>query len=337
MNYYNYDRVISYNIPVNCLFGERGVGKSFGAKKYVIKDYIKKKHKFLYLRRYEKELNSVFDPEHPFFNSSIKEIFPEHKLYTKGKKFYCDDECFGIAKRLTEAQDLKSGEYEDIKTIIIDEYPIEKNRRYYLPDEGMILMSIFDSIARNRNDIRIFILGNAVEGLEYSPLFTFFDLSLPYNNDIKLFHDNTILVQYMQNLEFRKERENTLIGKLAKGTKYFDYAINNKILDKNNNFIEKKQGSAKFSFAFIYNNETYGVWNDYHLGKVYVSKDYNKFSYAIFTLTLKDHQPNTMMINSLHKYNFWKTFIENFKLGNVYFENQKIKHNTYEAIKLYIR
>lgn len=77
-------------------------------------------------------------------------------------------------------------------------------------------MNIFDSIIRNRNDVKIFILGNAVEGIEYSPLFTFFNLSLPYNNDIKLFHDNTILVQFMKNEEFRKERENTLIGKLAK-------------------------------------------------------------------------------------------------------------------------
>ena len=72
---------------------------------------------------------------------------------------------------------------------------------------------------RNRSDVKIFILGNAVESLEYSPLFSFFGLSLPYNNDIKLFKENTILLQYMNNEEFRKERESTLIGKLAK--RYF--------------------------------------------------------------------------------------------------------------------
>lgn len=77
-------------------------------------------------------------------------------------------------------------------------------------------MNIFDSIIRNRNDVKIFILGNAVEGIEYSPLFTFFNLSLPYNNDIKLFQDNTILVQFMKNEEFRKERENTLIRQTFK-------------------------------------------------------------------------------------------------------------------------
>lgn len=82
-------------------------------------------------------------------------------------------------------------------------------------------------------------------------------------NDIKLFKDNTILVQYMRNEEFRKDRENTLIGKLSKGTAYERYAVENQILDKNNNFIEKKKGTSKFSFAFIYENEIYGVWFDY--------------------------------------------------------------------------
>lgn len=96
-----------------------------------------------------------------------------------------------------------------------------------------------------------------------------------------------------------------------------------------------KHGTSKFSFAFIYNNDTYGVWNDFNEGKIFVSFDYLKNSPFIFSMTLKDHTPNTMMFNALKKYNFWKNFIDNFKLGNVYFENQKIKHSIYELLKLY--
>ena len=174
-----------------------------------------------------------------------------------------------------------------------------------------------------------------LNGIEYCPLFSFFDLSMPYNNDIKLFKDKTILVQYMNNEEFRKDREETLIGKLAKGTKYEEYAIKNKILDKNHNFIEKKKGTSKFSFAFIYNNCYYGVWNDYQEGKIFVSLDYNKSSPYLYAMTLKDHSPSTMMFNAIKKYNFWKDFIQNYKLGNVYFENQKIKHDVYDLIKMF--
>ena len=99
--------------------------------------------------------------------------------------------------------------------------------------------------------------------------------------------------------------------------------------------MKRKNGSSKFSFGFVYNNETYGVWNNFQEGKIFVSYDYDKYSPYMFSMTLKDHTPNTLMFNSLKRYNFWKNFLENFKLGNVYFENQKIKHNVYELIKLY--
>ena len=176
---------------------------------------------------------------------------------------------------------------------------------------------------------------NATEGIEYSPLFTFFELQLPYNNEIKLFKNNTILLQYMNNEEFRNDRKNTLIGKLMEGTLYENYAMKNEILGKNKDFIEKKAGTAKFNFGFIYQNETFGVWNDYKNGKVYISEDYQKTSSFIFSFTLKDLKPNVMMISSLSRYDFWRNFVKNVKLGVVYYENQKIKHYVQEILRLY--
>ena len=199
----------------------------------------------------------------------------------------------------------------------------------------MIIAGLLDSVIRNRSNVKVFFLMNAVESLEFSPLFTFFDLKLPYNNDIKLFKENTILVQYMNNSEFRKEREQTLMGKLMKGTVYESYALKNEIIDKNTEFIDKKQGTAKFHFAFIYNNETFGVWYDYKNGKVYVSEDYDQNSSFIFSITLKDSRPNVMMISALSRYDFWKNFLNYFKMGVVYYENLKIKHYVFEIIKLY--
>lgn len=48
-----------------------------------------------------------------------------------------------------------------------------------------------------------------------------------------------------------------LLVNLLNGTKYENYALKNQILDKNNDFIEKKKGTAKFDFAFVYNNEVF--------------------------------------------------------------------------------
>lgn len=307
-------------------------GKSYGIKNYVIRKFLKKKEKFIYIRRYENELKSLFQKD---FFGDIKEAFPDISLSARNKKFYINGEVFGYAKRLTEAQDLKSSSFEDITTIVFDEYAIEKNRRYYLSNEGMIIAGLLDSIIRNRSNVKVFFLMNAVEGIEFSPLFSFFELTLPYNSDIKLFKKNTVLVQYMNNEEFRNERKETLIGRLMEGTLYEKYAFKNEILDKTRDFIEKKTGTAKFNFAFIYNKETFGVWNDYKNGKVYVSSDYLENSPFKFSITLKDSKPNVMLISALARYDFWKVFLNNLKLGIVYYENQKLKHIVYEIIKLY--
>ena len=71
------------------------------------------------------------------------------------------------------------------------------------------------------------------------------------------------------------------------------------------------------------------------IGKIYVSSDYDKSTVHIFSMTLSDHTPNTMMFNAMRKYTFWKTFLDNYKLGNVYFENQRIKHSMLELIRMF--
>ena len=47
---------------------------------------------------------------------------------------------------------------------------------------------------------------------------------------------------------FEKIENKRLFGKLAKGTLYEQYAIQNKILDKNKNFIERK---TRFKQIFV--------------------------------------------------------------------------------------
>lgn len=97
-----------------------------------------------------------------------------------------------------------------------------------------------------------------------------------------------------------------------------------------------KTGSSKFQFAIVYKDEIFGIWNDLKEGKVFVSYDYIKNTPFIFSMTLADHKPNLLMYNSMKKYSFWKLFVDNFKCGLVYFENQKIKYNMIELIKNFI-
>lgn len=62
-------------------------------------------------------------------------------------------------------------------------------------------------------NIRVFLLANSVTIT--NPYFLYFDLSLPYNNDIKTFKNGLILVQYMKNEEYREEKKKSRFGQLV--------------------------------------------------------------------------------------------------------------------------
>lgn len=71
-------------------------------------------------------------------------------------------------------------------------------------------------------------------------------------------------------------------------------------------------------------------------GKIFVSNNYVKNSPFTFALSIDDHNINTMLVNSCKNYYCWKTFIQNYKLGNVRFENMSIKASTQNMIKHFI-
>lgn len=80
-------------------------------------------------------------------------------------------------------------------------------KKYYLHDEVFVFLNLVETIARLR-DIKIFLLGNPAN-IYTNPYFLYFDLQLPYNNDIKLFKENLILLQYMKNEPYRQVKKDS--------------------------------------------------------------------------------------------------------------------------------
>ena len=73
-----------------------------------------------------------------------------------------------------------------------------------------------------------------------------------------------------------------------------------------------------------------------HYGLVFVSNDYVKNSPFTFACTTEDHSPNTLLLSSVKKYNCWKSFIDAYRMGNLRFENNKIKNIVQDLIRLII-
>ena len=329
--FYDYQRILSYNALLNFIIGERGVGKSYGAKKYVAQRFIKKHKQFVYLRRYKTELKqAMMKNGNPIFFDQIKndKSMKDHILSNKNDTMYIDGKLCGYAMPLSVANILKSSSYEEVDTIIFDEFIIDKGNYHYLQNEVIQLLDVIETVARLR-DIRVLFLGNAISIT--NPYFTFFNLSLPYNSDIKTFKDGLIVVNYIKNLKYREVKKSTRFGKLIDGTEYGKYAIDNEFLRDSKSFIRKKTKTCKFYYILVLNGKHYGVWCDYQNGLMFISNDYAPNCPVVFSINPDEHNENTLMIRCRTS-PFFKSLVEHFRMARLCFENQQIKNNVMEFL-----
>ena len=321
--FYDYQKLLSYNAMFNFIIGERGVGKTYGALKFVVNNFLNKKEQFIYLRRYKTELPSNIEK---LFGKLIKnEEFGEHELNLIKNKDSCtikvDGEIAGYCIPLSTSLILKSNDFSDVKTIIYDEFIIEKSNYHYLQNEVHHLLEFVETVGRLR-DIRVLFLGNAVQ--KANPYFNYWHLDVGYNTEYKTFKDGLILVNYIKNLEYRAAKRKSRFGRLIDGTEYGSYAIDNKFLHENQTFIEKHDGHAKFFFILRVNNQNIGIWSSTVNGKVYFSNKYDEKCPTIYTTSTDDHNENTTLIRARNS-TFLLTIIEKYRQGLVCFENQSIK------------
>lgn len=338
--YLDFNKPLSYNALLSFIITERGLGKSYGSKKYVAKHFIKKKKQFVYLRRYKTELKEAMLKNNvPIFWEQIKNDpeLKDHEFTNKKDTMYIDGELSGFAMPLSIANILKSSTYENVDTIIFDEFLIDKGSYHYLQNEVVQLLDVIETVARLR-DIRVIFLGNAISIT--NPYFTFFNLTLPYNSEVKIAkRDNDgnplIIIYYAKNQKYRDVKKASRFGQLIADTEYGKYAIDNEFLRDSKTFIRKKSKQCKFYFILVINGKHYGVWSDYKEGMIYISNDYDPNCPVKFSINHNDHDENTLLIRTRTS-PFFKSIIEHYRLARLCFENQQIKNNVMEYLVKYL-
>lgn len=181
--YYSLDNILSKNADYNIIFGERSNGKTYAALKYGIERYIKTGEQMAYIRRWREDLRGK-RAENLFANHVANGLIKEltdgkfnEVFYLSNKWFlsYYDKDknkrypdstpfCFGFC--LSEQEHEKSSSYPNVTTIVFDEF---LTRRIYLPDEFMLYMNLLSTIIRQRDNVKVFMLGNTVN--KFCPYF----------------------------------------------------------------------------------------------------------------------------------------------------------------------
>ena len=168
--YYNLGAILNENADYSIIFGERSNGKTFAVLEYALRRFIETGEQTAYVRRWREDLRgkraeSLFSAH---VNLGVIEKISNGKftgvLYNGGKWYLCNESernetpfCFGFS--LSEQEHEKSTSYPNITTICFDEFI---TRRYYLPDEFMLFMNLLSTIIRQRDNVKVFLLGNSV-------------------------------------------------------------------------------------------------------------------------------------------------------------------------------
>lgn len=328
--YISIKETLSYNCLWNYILGMRGGGKTYGSLDYGIEQYLKAKAKgikweFMYIRRYQTELDKLTTMRKGRLFKAVQAEYPEHPLKAESNILYCDNEIMGYAQPLSTASILKSDAFPYVKLIIFDEFIIDNRGTYhYLKDEVTKFLDLYETVARGR-DVVVLFLSNAVTVT--NPYFDYFHLNKPANGKIQRFgKSKEILVQNFVSPALSTMKKKSRFGQIIEGTEYSDYAYDNEWLLDNDDFIEHKTQRSTYYVTLRYKNEWIGVWFDPVQWIYYVSPDVDLQFGKVYSVTTDDHKPNVMLFHAGRKMPWLRSLCDAYEMGAVRYETMKMKN-----------
>lgn len=193
--YYSLDNILSKNCHYNLIVGERSNGKTYACLKYGLEQYAKHGHQMAILRRFREDFTGKRGAE--LFaalvqNSEVTKA-TEGKwsgiYYYASRWFLCrydengnretDETPFAYGFAITQMEHDKGTAYPMVKNIVFDEFI---TRTGYLPDEFILFTNTLSTIIRQRNDVKIFMLGNTVN--KFCPYFN--EMGLKHIRDMNM-------------------------------------------------------------------------------------------------------------------------------------------------------
>lgn len=320
--WYDPDHTLTHNALINMVIGPRGGGKTFGLKNKAVQNWVKKRKQFIYLRRYDTELQLV--KENLFADLNREKGYEVQ--YQEGA-YMLDGSVIGWPMALTKANSLKSASFPDVTLIIFDEFIVDEGQyQRYLTKEVDKFLNLYETVARMREDVRAFLLANSLSFI--NPYSLYWNLK---NNGKPIVKDKTglVLCELWQDADYTNAKNKTKFGQLITGTEFGDMAVNNRFILDNNTFIEPRPPQSSYFCGIILSGRKYGLW--YELGVYYVAQGFDQDAIK-FTFDVDDHTEQTLLEKHPRPLS---DFFRAFKIGNVRFYSQAAKADFLHLFRRY--
>lgn len=194
---YSFARLLRYPVKYYLAMGERGNGKTYGAKMELINQFIIDRSKFAYVRRRKdqitrKDMKKLFSDIND--RCMDEDVLGDYIKYSVEQGFYIDEDgrqvVLGYPFSVEDSTYRKGIPWNDIKTIFFDEF-IEYGNP--VQDEISQFLNLLSTIIRKRTDVRVIMCANTVSKM--SPYFDLFGIDvkkLKQGQIYSFFHQNGV-------------------------------------------------------------------------------------------------------------------------------------------------
>lgn len=324
--WYNLNDALSKNRLYTFIIGNRGGGKTFACQRWAIKDFLKNGKKFIWLRRYNSEVDEIKDK---WCSNALMQQFPENEISFKGKKIYVDGVQAGIIMALSTSLRVKSVAYDEYDKIIFDEFVIDVGSLRYIKDEAILFNEFAETVIRLRDDVRCVFIANAISII--NPYFTFYNVKPDIQKEFTLYKD--ICIHLYKNDEYIKTKKATRFGRLNANNRYGEYAIDNMFLRDDYNFIRERPKDLIYIMTILYNKEKYGCWWDKKENIYYFDNIIEHKCNTILCVNLDELEEKSIYKKSLHLKPRTEILKIYFNEGKLFFNDVVTKKAIYEVIK----
>jgi hypothetical protein len=252
--WYSLNDLLSKNRILSFVIGNRGGGKTFNVQYFALRDFINKGNKFIWLRRYNSEINQI---KNKWCSQDLRNKFPEHEITFRGNNILIDDKQCGLMVALSTSQRLKSIDFSEYNKIIYDEFLIDKGSLRYINSEVDLYLEFFETVNRLSDRVRGIFIANAISIV--NPYFKYFNIKP--NVDQRFTMNEHVAIELYKDEDFINAKKKTKFGRMINNTSYGEYAIDNKFLRDNYSLIcERPKEKLIYSLTINYNKSLYGVW-----------------------------------------------------------------------------
>lgn len=301
-SYYDFGPVLSRNAVFNFIPGGRGIGKTYGAKRLAIRDFIRRGDMFIYVRRYREELQVSAKT----FFADIEHEFPDFDFRVNGREAQMatvasrddkkrDWQTMGFFIALSVTQQVKSTAFPRVTKIIFDEFIAETAVPGYLPKEYTHFLNFFNTVARRRENVKVLFLANAVSMM--NPYFIALKIEPDRMGEFTKLADGFVIVHLPDSAKYRNAVYETRFGKFIQGTEYADYAVENTFEDANDNLIGFKPPSARHEYNLATKTGEFAVWYDRSSQEYYILDKLPRDSKLNLTLDMSKMTKDRIGVN----------------------------------------